>query len=55
MGKRKPESSILSIRLRKVDHDRLIEEAKQSGVPSSEYTFNLISRTCRIRKGIIGI
>lgn len=39
---RKAETSILSIRLRKVDRDRLVEEAKRSGVPLSQYAFNLI-------------
>jgi len=42
--KRKPETSILSMRICKVDREMLVEEAKRSGASLSEYAFNLISQ-----------
>ena len=46
---RKPETGVLSIRLRKVDREWLAEEAKRSGVPLSELAFNLICQSIEAR------
>jgi hypothetical protein len=50
--KKKPETSVLSLRMLKADRQRLVEEAQRSGVSISEYVFALLCRGIEVSKKV---